>query len=251
MNRFATRVTLFVAMIAFAGCASSNVRFHGQIDANEKTMTLPPGSSLLLGPFKQSLIASGWRIAVDRDSGARYRLALRQQQVDVCIGTGLPMVADDLSLIDNKTGEEVMTASGKDCVDLAARWFSEAVGTNGQNYCTSSIGRLCSQTAASGQQDQVAVGAAKTTQLSPAPSSSVETEVGLVRDGGTFKVPVLINGVITLDFTVDSGAADVSIPADVVLVMMRTGTLRDSDFLGARTYRLADGSTVPSQTFRV
>lgn len=86
----------------------------------------------------------------------------------------------------------------------------------------------------------------------PAPAtSSPRTEVSLVADGGTFKVPVLINGIIPLKFTVDSGAADVSIPADVVLVMMRTGTLRDSDFLGTQTYRLADGSTVPSKTFRI
>jgi predicted aspartyl protease len=49
----------------------------------------------------------------------------------------------------------------------------------------------------------------------------------------------------------DSGAADVSIPADVVLTLMRTGTLSAADFLGNQTYRLADGSTVPSQTFRI
>ena len=34
--------------------------------------------------------------------------------------------------------------------------------------------------------------------------------------GGIYVVPVLINDAITLDFVVDSGAADVSIPADVV-----------------------------------
>ena len=64
-------------------------------------------------------------------------------------------------------------------------------------------------------------------------------------------VPVLINGVIELNFTVDSGAADVSIPADVLMTLLRTGTLKDSDFLGTQTYVLADGSRVPSQTFRI
>jgi predicted aspartyl protease len=54
-----------------------------------------------------------------------------------------------------------------------------------------------------------------------------------------------------LDFVVDSGASDVSIPADVVMTLMRTGTLKDSDFLGEKTYVLADGSKVPSQTFRI
>jgi predicted aspartyl protease len=75
--------------------------------------------------------------------------------------------------------------------------------------------------------------------------------VSLVKEGGTFKVPVVINGSLVLNFVVDSGAADVSIPADVVLVLMRTGTLQQSDFLGTTTYRLADGSTMPSQNFRI
>ena len=42
-------------------------------------------------------------------------------------------------------------------------------------------------------------------------------EIALFKDGGTFKVPVLINGAIVLDFIVDSGAADVNIPADVAM----------------------------------
>jgi predicted aspartyl protease len=50
---------------------------------------------------------------------------------------------------------------------------------------------------------------------------------------------------------IDSGASDVSVPADVVMTLVRTGTLQDADFIGAKTYRLADGSMVPSQTFRI
>jgi tetratricopeptide (TPR) repeat protein len=70
-------------------------------------------------------------------------------------------------------------------------------------------------------------------------------------EGGIFVVPVLINDAITLEFVVDSGASDVSIPVDVVLTLMRTGTLKEADFLGEKTYVLADGSTVPSKTFRI
>jgi Aspartyl protease len=44
--------------------------------------------------------------------------------------------------------------------------------------------------------------------------------------GGTFVIPVLINGQITLNFTIDSGAADVSIPADVVSTLIRTGQFK-------------------------
>jgi hypothetical protein len=84
----------------------------------------------------------------------------------------------------------------------------------------------------------------------PTPSYS-GTSVRLIRDAGTFKVPVRINGVLELQFTVDSGASDVTIPADVVMTLIRTGTIRDSDFVGEQTYRLADGSTVKSRTFRI
>ena len=71
------------------------------------------------------------------------------------------------------------------------------------------------------------------------------------KGGGTYEVPVLINKTITLNFMIDSGASDVSIPADVVLTLVRSGTLQRSDFIGTKTYRLADGSTVPSTTFRI
>jgi TPR repeat protein len=81
------------------------------------------------------------------------------------------------------------------------------------------------------------------------PPSAVS--IPMQSEGGIYVVPVLINDRITLDFVVDSGAADVSIPADVVLTLMRTGTLKEADFLGKKTYVLADGSEVPSQTFRI
>jgi predicted aspartyl protease len=35
------------------------------------------------------------------------------------------------------------------------------------------------------------------------------------------------------------------------MTLMRTGTIKESDFLGQKTYMLADGSKVPSQTFRI
>ncbi len=86
----------------------------------------------------------------------------------------------------------------------------------------------------------------------PLPSPLVgpgETIVPMISEGGAFGVPVTINDQLTLKFVVDSGAADVSIPADVVLTLLRTETITDADFLGKETYRLADGSTVPSQRF--
>jgi hypothetical protein len=66
----------------------------------------------------------------------------------------------------------------------------------------------------------------------------------MVESGGIYHVPVVINDTLKLDFIVDSGASDVSIPADVALTLMRTGTIKESDFIGTEKYGLADGSTV-------
>jgi predicted aspartyl protease len=82
-------------------------------------------------------------------------------------------------------------------------------------------------------------------------SPSGATLIPVKAQGGTYVVPVLINKAITLNFVIDSGASDVSIPADVVLTLVRSGTVLRSDFIGTKTYRLADGSTVPSTTFRI
>jgi hypothetical protein len=81
--------------------------------------------------------------------------------------------------------------------------------------------------------------------------STTSISVPLRADGGTFVVPILINNAITLNFTVDSGATDVTIPADVVLTLFRTGTLVETDFIGPVNYVLADGSTMSSAKFRI
>jgi predicted aspartyl protease len=82
------------------------------------------------------------------------------------------------------------------------------------------------------------------------PNANVATiAVPLKKRGSGFVVPILVNDALTLNFVVDSGASDVSIPEDVVTTLMRTGSLRETDFLGERTYLLADGSKRPSKTF--
>src|SRR5262245_38658192 len=83
-------------------------------------------------------------------------------------------------------------------------------------------------------------------KLVPAPDKA-EIVIPMGRVGGIHVVPVLINGAITLDFAVDSGAADVSIPANVVSKL----ALADADFIGQRRYQLADGSTTVLKTFRI
>ena len=75
--------------------------------------------------------------------------------------------------------------------------------------------------------------------------------MALEDDGGTYRIPVLINGSMDVKFTIDSGASDVSIPADIVAKLVQSGTVTRADFIGRQTFVLADGSTVPSAVFRI
>lgn len=75
--------------------------------------------------------------------------------------------------------------------------------------------------------------------------------IPLKSENGTLVLPILINDKITLGFVLDSGAADVSIPADVFSTLRRTGTLSETDLLSPATYVLADGSVRQQVRFRI
>src|SRR5215813_2725739 len=81
------------------------------------------------------------------------------------------------------------------------------------------------------------------------PSLLRAEDIPLIKKGGVYEIPVEINGVITLNFVLDTGASEVNIPADVALTLYRAWTIKDADFLPGQTYRLADGSTVKSSRF--
>jgi clan AA aspartic protease (TIGR02281 family) len=76
-----------------------------------------------------------------------------------------------------------------------------------------------------------------------------QTKVPLKVSSGSFVVPVEVNGIMTLDFFIDSGASDVTVPADVFSTLRRTGTVKESDVVGEQTYVLADGSKTQSAMF--
>ena len=75
--------------------------------------------------------------------------------------------------------------------------------------------------------------------------------IPLIRDHGTLQVPVVINDKLSINFTIDSGATDVSVPENVYSTLIRAGSVSPVDFLDKRAYKLADGSTEYSQRFRI
>ena len=76
--------------------------------------------------------------------------------------------------------------------------------------------------------------------------------IELIRtSGNTYEIPVIINGVLAINVIFDTGASDLSLSPDVALTLYRTGTIRDSDYIGTQTYRFADGSKAKSSLFRI
>jgi clan AA aspartic protease (TIGR02281 family) len=77
----------------------------------------------------------------------------------------------------------------------------------------------------------------------------LETRIPLVRMSGGLIAPVVINNALKLNFIVDSGASDVSIPAEIFARLVSANTVTQSDITGVRNYKNADGEVSKSKTF--
>ena len=90
-------------------------------------------------------------------------------------------------------------------------------------------------------------------QLAPAAAAPAHGPqiVPLEPYNGAFVVPVVLNNVLTEKFIVDSGAADVSISADVAASLKKMGAITGADLLGSKVYIMADGTRVPSEIYRI
>ena len=82
---------------------------------------------------------------------------------------------------------------------------------------------------------------------SPPPSTSIPMK----KDSGVFVVPVSVNGLVTIDCVVDSGASDVNVPTSVFRKLLGAGSIQESDFIGIKEYTLADGSTQRGRVIRI
>ena len=101
------------------------------------------------------------------------------------------------------------------------------------------------------EKDPFANSIRKDTISSNSISTTNTNSIPMTKVGGVYEVPVIINGVLKLNFIFDAGASDVSISPDVALTLIRTGTVTDKDFLGTETYKFADGSTAKSKVFLI
>ena len=76
-------------------------------------------------------------------------------------------------------------------------------------------------------------------------------EIKLTETGGVYSLPVKINNNLTLDFVLDLGASDVLISQDVFSVLVKAGSIDQSDYIGEDNYQLADGTKIKSKVFNL
>lgn len=128
-------------MVLLSGCHSELVVYE-QVDRSDRSITVPAGGGGLLGELKSVLRQNGWRTTVDRgptvarggSSGVqiadtfntRYRLYVDWRRTDLCLSFD-DEVDFDISVIDNQTGSEVLTLSGRDCEGAIAQKFINAL----------------------------------------------------------------------------------------------------------------------------
>lgn len=127
---------ILLICIFLSSCVIMNETSFKPVDLNEKTVTVPVGTSGVLKDIKQYLSKNGWKTAVfgapkvtegKNDDGevklktydtfhTRYTFFIRQQQLRYCFTT--PYVNYDITLVDNSDSSEVFSISGETCEDL-------------------------------------------------------------------------------------------------------------------------------------
>ena len=78
-------------------------------------------------------------------------------------------------------------------------------------------------------------------QSSPAGSGTQYLRVPLHGQGGTPHTMIGIDGVCCFAFTVDSGAADVAVSADIFRAMYKGGHITDDSLIDVKRYQTANG----------
>lgn len=75
--------------------------------------------------------------------------------------------------------------------------------------------------------------------------------VPLTHNGGVLMVESLVNDSSRVEFTVDSGAGDMSIPEEIMNELKSKGVVGDADFTGTGRYILADGRVVEAAQYNI
>src|SRR5271165_5765961 len=81
------------------------------------------------------------------------------------------------------------------------------------------------------------------------PTTGSAEQISLKREHGIYMVPVRINQAVSIPFVLNKGAAEVAIPADVFMTLLRIHSVTENDFLGNGSFITTDGIKHESQQF--
>jgi clan AA aspartic protease (TIGR02281 family) len=191
------------------------------------------------------------------DFDANYAISLDNTgQTDEAIKMNYAALQIAPTLVDVRgalANQLVRRGRGQEALNLLES-FDRALADQGQTpYFTDQIRQIRAKIGAPASDAPSETLATDTDQPVPAsgaPASSGTpglTVIPLQPYHGTLTVPVVVDDALTLRFTVDSGASDVTLPGDVARTLTRMGKLSRSDYLGSGFAVLADGSRVPAQ----
>lgn len=140
-----TLVTICFALLLSA-CSSGNTQSYNKFDERNKTITIPYGSSGLKGGMKKALTDRGWKMNVysgpeilEGKSGSsirmekyrtfntRYTLLGTERNTGPAGCIVSQYFIYDIAIVDNRTGQEVMTMSGEGCEGQVLDAFSKAL----------------------------------------------------------------------------------------------------------------------------
>jgi hypothetical protein len=140
----------FVLLALLTGCQTTRLRSYGAFDLTNKTITVPPGGGLT-GALKDALVENGWQIVAYRGPTitrgsigsetnletfksfkTRYTLFASWNEFDVCVPFFDPAYAYDVAIVDNSSGTEVLSLSGRACERRIVNKFLEALNGGGK-----------------------------------------------------------------------------------------------------------------------
>lgn len=83
--------------------------------------------------------------------------------------------------------------------------------------------------------------------LSYSQKAKINKIVMNISEGGTIDIPVTLNKALLINFVVDTGASESSIPLYIVNTLIKTETILTTDRLEDKTYILANGTTMTNR----
>lgn len=142
------RAIAILSLLLLSACVSADMRQYGKVDLTQKTITVPPGGGLV-AELKDILNKQGWKFVVDRGPdviegrnsesvklmsyntfNTRYRLMLSATRFDTCLGHMDGAYNYNMSVIDNKTGQELMVMGGRACESQIKSKFESFITSN-------------------------------------------------------------------------------------------------------------------------